>query len=56
MTELNDKDTLLEKNANYKEAIKEAYEESKNENIPLLFTGSFYLAAAAKAIIGTNKS
>ncbi len=42
--------TLIEKNKNYKEAITNAITESKRENTPLLITGSFYLAAAAKAV------
>ncbi len=41
----------LEKNRDYKNAIKAAREECKRENIPLLITGSFYLAAVAKKIL-----
>ena len=42
--------TVIEKNENYKYIIKMAITECKNTGMPLLVTGSFYLAAEAKTI------
>ncbi len=43
-------ETVIEKNDNYKTVIENAIIECSSKNIPLLITGSFYLAAEAKTI------
>lgn len=45
-----DEQVIIEKNADYACVIKNAISESKAKNIPLLITGSFYLAAEVKKI------
>ncbi len=42
--------TVIEKNADYKSVIKNTVAECRLKNLPLLITGSFYLAAEAKTI------
>ena len=45
-----DMQTHIEKNTDYTSVIQNAIQECRTENIPLLITGSFYLAAEAKKI------